>query len=115
MDAKERIISWLWLRKNSGVVNVAAMQNVSSWFQGWNADLQLNAMCYALAAQKGYSTDGPTLKSIVDNGSPNIGGVVFTGWGRDGGIVDADTIQNLTYYGQLVEAGAQVTFQSLNS
>lgn len=115
MDAKERILAWLWLRKNNGRVDVPTMQTATSWFQGWNPDLQLNAMCYALAAQKGYSTDGPTLQSIVDNGSGNIGGLVFTGWGGSAGIVDADTVANLTYYGQLVEAGAQVTFGSLSS
>lgn len=112
VDARERILAFLLLRKSKSVVDATWVKTVASWFQGWTLDNQLNALCFALAAQNGFPTNGPALQSIVDGGSSNIGGVVFTGWGKEAGVVNADVVTQLTNYGLLLAAQAQVTLQS---
>lgn len=96
-DAKLRMLAYALLTNGgSTTTNIPLLKNtVAAGFQGWNDNLQLNALIYCLAKVNSLPSDGPALQALVDSV-----------WGIPNGIVDSADVQNLLYYGYLRIAGA---------
>lgn len=113
-DSTLRAYAFALLKKNSSTVTDVAgwlSQSVPSAFQGWNDELQLDSLVYLLALNNGLPTSGPALQSLVDQATGwstyfPASAIVGTGWGVPNGIVDAQTVQGLIYYAQLLNFGA---------
>lgn len=98
-DAKLRILAYLRMASvGASKDNVTAMKNAAVALQGWNDDLQLDALIFALATLAGLSTNGPDLQAVVDSK-----------WGIPNGIVDAGEVTQLLWYGELLEYAANLT------
>ena len=122
LDPTRRMLAWLLTAYGAGalgqspVLGSASTQTASiaqataAKFQGFTPENFLDVLTYTVAQKLNTNgVSGIVAAGVVPTDGFALNSLVNTSWGGPNGVVDADVVNNLLWYGALIQAGANLT------